>query len=103
MTAACVNKSAIVTGVSLATGNDLTAQYTMRYRLASDPDVDASYTYVTTNKTVMGITYPYFDVGSVDTGTYVVHTYFTSSGSGTGTKITVEINCEDDVVAVVLS
>ena len=73
----------------------MTAQFTMRYKLASDPD--SAYVAVTTTKDVMGITMPYFDIASVDPGTYIVHTYFTSDGDTTGTKVTVVVECGDEV------
>jgi len=81
-----------VNNIDKSTGDDLSAQFTMRMRLASDPDVDASYTAVTTTKTVAGITIPFFDPSLMDTGDYVVHTYLTSDGPTTGTKITFSVN-----------
>jgi len=83
--------------IDRADGNDLTTTFSMRYRLASDPDVDASYTSVITTKTLLGITYPYFDIASVEPGTYVVHTYATKSGTATGTRVTIEVTCNDDL------
>lgn len=80
-----------ITNIDRLSGNDLTSEFTMKYRLESDPDIPASYTTVTTTKTICGITFPYFDTSAMPTGIYVVHTYFTSSGDTTGTKITIEI------------
>lgn len=94
MASICETPSAKITAINRLSGNDLTAQFTMRYKLASDPD--SSYQPVTTTKDVMGITMPYFDIASVETGIYVVHTYFTSDGATTGTKVTVEVVCEDE-------
>jgi choline-glycine betaine transporter len=68
----------------------------MRYRLESDPDIDASYTAVTT-RTMLGITMPFFDITTVDPGTYVLHTYLTSDGTGTGNKVTIVVQCDDGV------
>jgi hypothetical protein len=103
-TTQCTTPGADMTDISRADGNDLSAMFTMRYRKASDPDVDASYLPVTTTKTLFGmfhtmsgITFPFFDITTVAPDTYVVHTYQTSSGSGTGTKITVEVTCDDEV------
>jgi hypothetical protein len=80
-----------ITNISRATGNNLASQFTMRWRLAADPDVAGSYTAVTTTQTKMGLTYPFFDVNAFAAGVYVVHTYVTADGDTTGTKITVEI------------
>lgn len=91
----CVNPTLDITAINRADTNDLTTLFTMRYRLESDPDVDGSYTAVATTKTVLGVTMPYFDITLVDAGTYVVHTYMTSSGSTTGTKVTVVVECDD--------
>jgi hypothetical protein len=91
----CDTPSGLITAITRADGNDLTTSFTMRYRLASDPDVDASYTAVTTTKDMLGVTMPYFDISGVDPGTYVVHTYLTSSGSSTGTKVTIVVECGD--------
>ena len=82
----------LITNIDRADGNDLTAQFTMRYRLESDPDVDASYTAVATTQTYLGITYPYFDATAMAPGVYVIHTYYTTEGPTTGTKITVNID-----------
>lgn len=81
-----------ITNINRIAGNDLTAGFTMRYRLSSDPDVDGSYTTVTDTLSYLGITYPYFPAESLPPGEYVVHTYLTASGSATGTKMTVNIN-----------
>jgi hypothetical protein len=91
----CTSPGANLTNVSRADGNDMTATFSMRYRKASDPDVDASYTAVTTTKNIIGIVFPWFDISSVAPDTYVVHTFQTSSGPGTGTKITIEVTCDD--------
>lgn len=72
-----------------STGNDMTDRLTMRYRLEADPDVDSSYTPVTTTRTKFGITYPYFEVESMPAGFYVVHTYFNADGPTTGFKMAV--------------
>ena len=98
MSLICTTPGGVITAIDRADGNDLTATFTMRYRLASDPDVDGSYTAVTTTKNVLGITMPFFDISSVDPGTYVVHTYFTSDGTSTGTKVTIEVTCGDELV-----
>lgn len=78
-----------ITNINRAGGNDLTTLFTMRYRLASNPDVDGSYTAVTTTQELVGVTYPFLDVTELPAGEYVVHTYFTAEGSATGTKVTV--------------
>jgi hypothetical protein len=93
--ATCLTPTLQISNIDRADGNDLTAQFTMRYRLASDPDTDPSYAAVTTTKTLLGVTFPYFDFTTVDAGTYVVHTYQTTSGSTTGTKVTVVVGCDD--------
>lgn len=80
-----------ITNIDRLSGNDLGAQFTMRYRLESDPDVDASYTPVTDTRTTLGVTYPYFDVAVMPDGIYIVHTYLTADGTATGTKLRVEI------------
>ena len=95
MASTCTTPSGIITAIDRLDTNDLTTIFTMRYRLASDPDVDGSYTPVTTTKIILGITYPFFDITAVDPATYVVHTYQTSSGTGTGTKVTIEVDCGD--------
>lgn len=95
MASPCTTPAAQITAIDRAGGNDLTAQFTMRYKLTSDPNT--SYTPVTTTKIIMGITMPYFDIASVDPGTYIVHTYFTTDGDTTGTKITVVVACGDAV------
>jgi len=93
MASICTTPTAQITAIDRAGGNDLTTQFTMRYKLASDPDT--SYQPVTTTKVVVGITMPYFDIASVDPGTYIVHTYFTTDGDTTGTKVTVVVECGD--------
>lgn len=95
--ATCLNPSLEITNIDRADGNDITAQFTMRYRLESDPDIDASYTLVTTTNISMGITYYYFDISTVDPGTYVIHSYLTSAGSSSGVKGTVIVACNDPV------
>jgi len=80
-----------ILNIDRLSGNNLGSEFTMKYRLESDPDIPASYTTVTTIKTICGITFPYFDTSAMLTGTYVVHTYFTVDGDTTGTKITVDI------------
>ena len=92
----CLTPSGQITAIDRADGNDLTAVFSMRYRLASDPDVDASYSPVTTTKDFFGITYPYFDITNMPPDTYVVHTYQTTSGPATGTKVTITVSCGDD-------
>lgn len=84
-----------LTNLSRSDANDLTTQFTMRYRLASDPDVDSSYTVVTTTRTNGGVIYYYFDTNSIDEGIYVIHTYANSLGSTTGEKMTVTVSCID--------
>ena len=91
----CTTPGANLTAVSRSDGNDMTATFSMRYRKASDPDVDASYTAVATTKNIIGMVLPWFDISNVAPDTYVVHTYQTSSGTGTGTKITVVVTCDD--------
>lgn len=79
-----------ITNIDRIGNNDLTIDFTMRWRLLSDPDVDASYTTVTTTKTIGMVVFPFFDISSMPDGVYVVHTYYNSSGPTTGTKLTVE-------------
>lgn len=81
----------IQTDISKPEGNDFSAAFVMRFRLASDPDVDASYTTVTTTRTTGSITYPYFDFTSLAAGVYVIHTYYATDGPGSGTKIQIEV------------
>lgn len=81
-----------VSNINRLDTNDLGTLFTMRYRLASDPDVDGSYTTVATTQTYLGVTYPFFDASAVATGVYVVHTYFTADGNTTGTKVTVNVD-----------
>lgn len=88
----CTTPTGQISAIDRADGNDLTAQFTMRYKPASDPD--SSYQPVTTTKVILGITMPFFDITAVDPGTYVVHTYATASGASTGTKVTVVVACE---------
>lgn len=76
-----------VNNITRADVNDFTTILTMRYRLESDPDVDASYTTVTDTQTLLGITYPVFDPASLPDGVYILHSYQTSDGTGTGTKV----------------
>lgn len=91
----CTNQSGQITAIDRMDTNDLTAKFSMRYRKAGDPDVDASYQPVVTTKTTMGITYPFFDIANMPPDTYVVHTYAISSGTATGTKVTIEVICDD--------
>lgn len=91
----CLTPTSDITNINRADTNDLTTLFTMRYRLASDADVDGSYTANTDSKIVLGVTVPYFDITTKDPETYVVHTYMTSSGSTSGTKVTVVVGCED--------
>jgi hypothetical protein len=81
-----------ITNIDRETGDDITAEFTMRYRLASDPDVSGSYTVVTTTQTKMGVTYPFFDAAAMPDGIYVLHTYLTADGNTTGSKITINIS-----------
>jgi hypothetical protein len=94
MASFCTTPSAQIISIDRAEGNDLTSQFSMRYKLASEPD--SSYAPVTTTKAIIGITMPYFDIASVAPGTYVVHTYFTTDGPSTGTKVTIKVECDDD-------
>lgn len=94
----CTLPTLDITNINRLDTNDLTTLFTMRYRLASDPDADGSYTAVSGTKTIIGVTVPYFDFTSVDPGTYVLHTYQTSSGNTTGTKITLVVGCDDVLV-----
>lgn len=73
---------------------DLNRIVSMRYRLATDPDIDANYTAVTDTETKYGITYPFFDIAALDTGTYVLHVYETAAGTATGTKQTIEVTSD---------
>lgn len=91
----CTTPSGQINAIERLGGNDLTAQFTMRYKLQSEPD--SSYQPVITTKNIMGVTMPYFDIGTVAPGTYVVHTYFTTDGPTTGTKVTVEVECNDEL------
>jgi hypothetical protein len=93
----CLSPTLDITNVNRADTNDLTTQFTMRYRLATDPDTDPSYTAVTTTKDILGVTIPYIDIATMTPGTYVVHTYLTADGTGTGTKVTIVIGCDDPV------
>lgn len=95
MASPCTTPTAEISAIDRMSGNDLSASFTMRYRKASDPDVDASYIAVTTTKVLVGITYPWLDITTLDPDTYVIHTYATSSGSTTGTKVTIVVDCED--------
>lgn len=81
----------LLTEIDNLAGNDLTTTVSMRYRLESDPDIDASYTPVTTTQTVLGVTYPYLELSLLPTGDYVLHTYLTADGTSTGTKVTVSV------------
>ena len=91
----CTTPSGQMLNIDRLSGNDLTADFAMRYRLASDPDVDGSYTPVTTTKNFLGLTIPYFDIYNMSNGLYVVHTYDIVSGKTTGTKITLNVACTD--------
>lgn len=82
----------LITQIDRLSGNDLTAEFAMRYRLQSDPDVDGSYTAVATTKDFLGLTIPYFDPSVLPNGIYVLHTYYISTGTSTGTKVTIEVN-----------
>lgn len=89
----CEDQSGLITEITRESGNDLRDDFTMRYRLASDPDVDGSYSPVTTVKNFLGLLIPYFDVLQMPAGTYVVHNYATASGSTTGTKVRIDVEC----------
>lgn len=95
MATICNTPSAQITGIDRMSGNDLTVLFTMQYKLQSEPDT--SYLPVTTTKDIMGVTMPWFDIGSVNPGIYIVHTYFTSDGPATGTKVAVEVTCNDEL------
>lgn len=96
MASLCDNPTAEMTAIDRADTNDLTVMFAMRYKLASDPD--SAYLPVTTTKIIMGVTYPFFDVKSVEPGIYVVHTYARTDGTSTGTKVTVEVVCDDEAL-----
>jgi len=81
-----------LSNINNASGNNLAAVFTVRYRLASDPDITGSYTTVTATETKLGITYPFFDNSTLADGVYVLHTYITADGDTTGTKITIEVS-----------
>lgn len=93
----CLSPTLDITNISRSDTNDLTTLFTMRYRLASDPDVDGSYTAVITTQIFLGVTMPFFDIATIAPDTYVVHTYLTSDGTTTGTKVTIVVGCDDPV------
>lgn len=72
--------------------SDLTAFISMRYRLETAPDIDASYTPVTDTQDILGVITPYLDVAALPSGVYVIHTYVTTEGTASGTKVTVNVD-----------
>ena len=83
--------------IERASGNDLTTLFTARYRLLSDPDVDASYTLITEKRNMFGVEIPDFNPNTKPAGIYVLHIYQTSKGSDTGTKITMNLTCNNSL------
>lgn len=93
MASLCDNPNLQMTSIERLSGNDLSLKFKVRWKKATDPDT--AYLDVTTMKTFMGLTIPYFDPGGVpESGDYIVHSYDVASGPTTGTKITVHVECE---------
>jgi hypothetical protein len=83
-----------ITNIELLVGNDLTQLYTMRYRLLSANEEDASYTTVKETLNLLSVIMPFFDTTTKQNNDYVVHTYLTAEGTGSGTKITITVDNE---------
>lgn len=94
----CVNPLTKITGVARADG-DLTSQFVIRWKKASDPD--SAYVVCTDTYDCYGTLIPMFNPAIVPiSGDYVVHAYSTAGGDTTGTKTTIHIDCDTSTVFI---